>query len=303
MHTQVNNKWLSCKYDKVFKSIMLSNDYLFLEVIIKEILGIEEKIISNLSTEQKISNKKERVKIMDMLFKTANAYINIEVNTEVRSVITERNFKYVTSVYKEQIRSEKSTERKRVYQINLNYNSKGNVIKYEHFMQDSKNNKKYINNLQIVEINMDYLKKLWYAKDEKVNEYIHVLMLCLEKEELVELRKMRKGDEIIMAYEKAMNKMNEDLVINWDYDEDNEILIEGLKNDFLEEGIEKGMKKKEIEIVKNMLKINIPIDKIAQVTNLSKIVNVNIKMYKNGNLSMYKNGNELCTRYIRIFSI
>ena len=271
MHTQVNNKWLSCKYDKVFKSIMLSNDYLFLEVIIKEILGIEEKIISNLSTEQKISNKKERVKIMDMLFKTANAYINIEVNTEVRSVITERNFKYVTSVYKEQIRSEKSTERKRVYQINLNYNSKGNVIKYEHFMQDSKNNKKYINNLQIVEINMDYLKKLWYAKDEKVNEYIHVLMLCLEKEELVELRKMRKGDEIIMAYEKAMNKMNEDLVINWDYDEDNEILIEGLKNDFLEEGIEKGMKKKEIEIVKNMLKINIPIDKIAQVTNLSKM--------------------------------
>ncbi len=271
MHTQVNNKWLSCKYDKVFKSIMLSNDYLFLEVIIKEILGIEEKIISNLSTEQKISNKKERVKIMDMLFKTANAYINIEVNTEVRGVITERNFKYVTNVYKEQIRSEKSTERKRVYQINLNYNSKGNVIKYEHFMQDSKNNKKYINNLQIVEINMDYLKKLWYAKDEKVNEYIHVLMLCLEREELELLRKMRKGDEIIMAYEKAMNKMNEDLVINWDYDEDNEILIEGLKNDFLEEGIEKGMKKKEIEIVKNMLKINIPIDKIAQVTNLSKM--------------------------------
>ena len=274
MHTQVNNKWLSCKYDKVFKSIMLSNNYLFLEAIIKEILGIEEKIISNLSTEQKISNKKERVKIMDMLFKTANAYINIEVNTEVRSIITERNFKYVTSVYKEQIRSEKRTERKQVYQINLNYNSKGNVIKYEHFMQDSKNNKKYINNLQIVEINMDYLKKLWYAKDEKVNEYIHVLMLCLEREELELLRNERKGDEIIMAYEKAMNKMNEDLVINWDYDEDNEILIEGLKNEYLEEGIEKGIKKgkkeQQFEIAKNLLKINIPIDKIAQATNLSK---------------------------------
>ena len=275
MHTQVNNKWLSCKYDKVFKSIMLSNNYLFLEAIIKEILGIEEKIISNLSTEQKISNKKERVKIMDMLFKTANAYINIEVNTEVRSIITERNFKYVTSVYKEQIRSEKRTERKQVYQINLNYNSKGNVIKYEHFMQDSKNNKKYINNLQIVEINMDYLKKLWYAKDERVNEYIHVLMLCLEKEELVELRKMRKGDEIIMAYEKAMNKINDD-TFTWDYDRDNEMLINGMKarakeegfNQGISQGINQGKKEQQIEIAKKMLRTNIPIEQIHMITDV-----------------------------------
>ena len=264
--TQVNNKWLSCKYDKVFKSIMLSNNYLFLEIIIKEILGIEEKILSNLSTEQKISNKKERVKIMDLLFKTTNAYINIEVNTEVRSIIAERNFKYVTNVYKEQIRSEKGAERKQVYQINLNYNNKGKVIKYEHFMQDSKACQKYIDNLQIVEINMDYLKKLWYAKDEKVNEYIHVLMLCLEKEELTKLRKMQKGDEIIMAYEKAMNKMNDDLVINWDYDEDNEILIAGLKNEYLD----KGKKEQQIEIAKNLINKKMSLDFIQEVTNLSK---------------------------------
>ena len=264
MPTQVNNKWLSCKYDKVFKSIMLSNNYLFLEIIIKEILGIEEKILSNLSTEQKISNKKERVKIMDLLFKTTNAYINIEVNTEVRSIIAERNFKYVTNVYKEQIRSEKGAERKQVYQINLNYNNKGKVIKYEHFMQDSKACQKYIDNLQIVEINMDYLKKLWYAKDEKVNEYIHVLMLCLEKEELTKLRKMRKDDEIIMAYKKEMNKINDD-AFTWDYEKDNEMLLNGMKDRAKEEG----KREQKIMIAKNLLKTDFPIDKIAEVTNLS----------------------------------
>ena len=121
---------------------------------------------------------------------------------------------------------------------------------------------------------MDYLKKLWYAKDEKVNEYIHVLMLCLEKEELVKLRKMRKDDEVIMAYEKAMNKMNDD-TFTWDYDRDNEMLLNGMKARAKEEGfnqgINKGKKEQQIEIAKNLLKIDLPIDKIVEVTNLSKI--------------------------------
>ena len=133
-------------------------------------------------------------------------------------------------------------------------------------MQDSHVNQKYIDNLQIVEINMDYLKKLWYAKDEKVNEYIHVLMLCLEKEELTKLRNERKDDDIIMDYEKAMNKMNSNFKFNWDYEEDNKILA----NSFRLEGYEKGMKKKQVEIAKNLLKINLPIDKIVEVTNLSE---------------------------------
>ena len=72
-----------------------------------------------------------------------------------------------------------------------------------------------------------------------------------------------------------MKKREEkDIVINWDYDEDNEILIEGLKYEYYKEGmkigIKKGKKKVSIEAAKKLLKYNLSIDTIAEVTNLSK---------------------------------
>ena len=68
-----------------------------------------------------------------------------------------------------------------------------------------------------------------------------------------------------------MKKREEkDIVINWDYDEDNEILIEGLKYEYFKEGMEKGKKKASIEVAKKLIKYNFSIDTIAEVTNLSK---------------------------------
>ena len=276
MHTKINNKWLTCKYDKVFKSIMLGNNYIFLNTLLSEIIGKKEEVINNLSTEHKVKNKKERVKIMDCLVETKDAYINIEVNSNISNNIKKRNFKYITTFYNEFTGNSKSyNSEKKFYQINLNYGNKGTIKRYNHFMQDREENKKYIDNLQIVEINMDYLKKIWYAKDERVNEYIHILMLCLEKEELELLRNERKGDEIIMAYEKAMNKMNEDFVFTWDYEKDNEMLINTIKEDAEQEGMEKGMKKgmkkQQIEMAKTLINKNMSLDFIQEVTNLSKM--------------------------------
>ena len=44
--TKNENKWLSCKYDKVFKSIMLGNNYLFLNTLLSEIIGTKEEVIT-----------------------------------------------------------------------------------------------------------------------------------------------------------------------------------------------------------------------------------------------------------------
>ena len=268
MELSTKDKWLTCKYDKVFKSIMLGNNYIFLNTILSEIIGTKEEVITNLSTEHKVKNIKERVKIMDILVETTDAYVNIEVNSNISNNIKKRNFKYITTFYNQFTGNSKSyNNEKKFYQINLNYGSSGAIRRYNHFMQDKEENKKYIDNLQIVEINMDYLKKLWYAKDEKVNEYIHVLMLCLEKEELTKLRNERKDDEIIMAYEKAMNKINEEFVFTWDYEKDNEMLINTIKEDAEQEG----MKKQQIKMAKNLINKKMPIDFIQEVTNLSKM--------------------------------
>ena len=74
-----------------------------------------------------------------------------------------------------------------------------------------------------------------------------------------------------MAYEKAMNKMNEDFVFTWDYEKDNEMLINTIKEDAEQEGMEKGMKKQQIEMAKNLINKKMSLDFIQEVTNLSKI--------------------------------
>ena len=114
--------WLSCKYDRVFKSIMLSNNYLFLNTLLSEVIGTKEEVINNLSTEQKITNKKERIKIMDMLFETNDAYVNIEVNSKVDKETKIRNFSYITTFYNHSTkRGTNYDKHKKYYQINLNY--------------------------------------------------------------------------------------------------------------------------------------------------------------------------------------
>ena len=64
---------------------------------------------------------------------------------------------------------------------------------------------------------------------------------------------------------------NEELEFTWDYDRDNEMLINGMKARAKEEGINQGKKEQQMEMAKNLIKIDLPIDKIVEVTNLSKI--------------------------------
>ncbi len=64
---------------------------------------------------------------------------------------------------------------------------------------------------------------------------------------------------------------NEELEFTWDYDRDNEMLINGMKARAKEEGFNQGKKEQQMEMAKNLIKIDLPIDKIVEVTNLSKI--------------------------------
>ena len=135
-----------------------------------------------------------------------------------------------------------------------------------------------IENLQIVEINMDKIKKIWKEKKKEVKKYKHVLMLMLEREEIKKLKKEEKGDKIIMAYEKEINKINKDFVFEWDYEKDNEMLINSLKKEYREEGEAKGIQKGHLaglkegktSIAQNLKKMNMSLDFIAKALNVSK---------------------------------
>ena len=87
---------------------------------------------------------------------------------------------------------------------------------------------------------------------------------------LDELRNFYPSDEIIKEYGDALMKYSEDTFI-YPYSEEEE--KEMLHNTELDiaynDGVEKGIEQKEIEMIKNFYKIGTPVEDIAKASNLS----------------------------------
>ena len=102
--------------------------------------------------------------------------------------------------------------------------------------------KKYVENFYIYEINMDYLMKLWYSKDEKeIDKYKYLIMLDLDNDGL---NNLSKKDRVVSRYMEEINKVNEDPA-DWEYmsaEEDNRKIENSLRKEGFNEGIEKGKK-------------------------------------------------------------
>ena len=134
----------------------------------------------------------------------------------------------------------------------------------------------YVKNFIIYEINMDYYDKIWYSKNEeeiKKNQYM--IMLDLDKKELKNMPK----DKIVDKYITNVTIVNDDPEFQKYMSEEkdkrkiqNSLLSEAKENGYtsgINDGISKGKNKKSIEIAKNMLKKNMSIEDISDITGLS----------------------------------
>ena len=133
-------------------------------------------------------------------------------------------------------------------------------------------NKKYIDNFEILEYNMDKITDYWYNLDmEKVKEYKHLIMLDLEKDDL---DKISNGDDFVEAYEDKVTDLNNQETFRsfMSYEEDQELIQntekamayeEGTKN-----GVSQGIEQRNVEIAKNMLKEKLDIATISRMTGL-----------------------------------
>lgn len=268
------NKFYTAKNDKVFKAIMMRNQKI-LKAIIESILKIEIDEILILNSELPITYVRSKKRIVDLLIKSKDKYINVELNPSFKKEHVYRNLTYVFNIYSNKIQSGErysSLMYSEFIGINLSYGLNKSKIKEEYKIQ-SNSNKEYVKNFKIIEIDMDKIRKDWYIlSSEEKNEYKYLYMLDLNKEELkINVR----GDRIMKEFEEEVNKINQDEQFKYFLtdEEDGENLYEsGLiiaKNEGLEEA--------SINIAKKLLQENITIDKIAEITNLPIEEIINLK--------------------------
>ena len=264
--------------DAVFKEIFLKekNEDL-LEALLKTSLKMHFYKMLPLNIERLEGNVFVRRKSLDILLETDQGLIRIEINSSVEDYLHPRNLAFQCDNYAHYtLVGENYTEDVQIIQINLTYKMQDEELVRRYFIQDE-TGKKYAQNFQIIEWNMDKLMKFWYDKNEEIiAKYKHLIMLDLPKEELKELS---KKDREVEKYMKEIERVNQDPRFReyMSKEEDQKKIyntqMSKAYNEGISEGISKGIsvgeKEKSIEIAKKLLN-KLPINEIVKATGLSK---------------------------------
>ena len=268
-------KFYTARYEPIFMRSVVKPNILkpLLEYILeKEIIELQ---ILNPNLIQ--DTYKTRGQRLDLLVKTKDEIINVELNSNYNETIMIRNLHYVFKLASENTeRGNKYKVDNKIVQINLNFiNSKHE--KCEYLLYDKTHKIELTDYIKIYKICIEIYKKKYYNNSKKFTKGEElIIMLDLEKKELEELS---EKSEIVDNFKEDVIKANEDeLIVNWISREEEqkqyeEVLYEkGLsqgKQQGLSEGIEKGLMKKSNEIAKKMLELNMDLETISKVTGLT----------------------------------
>ena len=267
-------KFYSCRYDRTFKEVFLNpkNEDL-LKVLLEDILKVKIEIKKILPTELIVGNNIIKSKRVDALILTTNKKIEIEINASINEYVYIRNTAYICNIYSTNaLVGDSYNQDIDIIQINLTWGLDYEESKREFRISD-KNGNVYVKNLLIIEINMEYYKKIWYSKDEKkIKENELLVMLDLNEGEL---KKMPKSDKISEKYVESVTKVNNDPFFQeyMSQEEDQRKMQNSLIREAEDTGYEKGIKlgkeKGKIKMVENMLNEKIDINTISKIANLS----------------------------------
>ena len=268
----------TARNDKVFKTIMADEDNK--KMLIKFLERILDKKIEELTylkNELTINYPLEKRKTVDVLVKTEDLYIHLELNNGYNDYLHMRNFCYFTNIYSKKTKAGRNYNLKEVFiQINFTYKNiiksrldKNKVLEDKELLRIykvmDKDLKTYIENLEIWEFNMDRIMQIWYDNNEsEIEKYKHLIML---DSSLDELEKLSKGDDLVEEFKEEIKELNEnETYTSWlTPEEDAEFILNTEKSI----SYEQGEKNKQIEIAKEMKKEGIELSLISKVTHLS----------------------------------
>ena len=266
-------RFYTCRFDRPFKEVFLNpKNKDLLKALLELVLEIKIDRIEIRSTELLSGNIGVKDKRVDALVYAGDKKIEIEINSENRDYVRPRNMAYLCNIYQSHtLRGEEYNEDTDIIQINFTYGlGEKKEAKRKYKVRD-KEGKEYVKNFKIYEINMDYYKKIWYDKNEdEIEKNKYIVMLDLDKEELEKMPK----DKIVDKYITNVTIVNDDPEFQeyMSKEEDERKIKNSLLTEVREEGInlgiEKGINSRNTEIAQNMIKKNIDIEVISDVTGL-----------------------------------
>ena len=267
-------KFYSCRYDRTFKEVFLKEENEDLLVALLELtLNLKVYEIQRLNVETLQGNINTRKKYCDLLLKTSEGYIGIEINSEPKDYLHTRNLAFLCNVYSRYtLKGDSYSEDTLIIQLNLTYgmNKKDDKICRIYTLNDGEKN--FVRNFKIVEWNMDKVLNYWYAKDEvNIQKFKYLIMLDLNEEDLAKLSNDRK----VMKFMNEVKKVNEDpeffSYMTKEEDEKkchNTELKEAI-NTRIDIGKNEGKIEEKMVVAKIMLKKHIPIKDIIEITELT----------------------------------
>ncbi len=266
----------------------------FLKAILEPILEKEIIELEILNPNLIQDYFKLRGQRLDLLVKTKDEIINVELNTNYSEEIMIRNLHYIFKLASENTeRGNKYKVKNKIVQINLNFIN-SIYEKSIYTLYDKINKIELTDYIKIYNVGIDKHIKKYYNNDKKFTKGEEaIIMLDLGKQELEELS---EKSEIVNNFKKEIIKANNDeFVVDWISKEEeqkqyeevmyekglNQGLSEGKKKGLSEgltkgkelgisEGIEKGIEQNKIENAKKMLELNMDLETISEITNLTK---------------------------------
>ena len=275
-------KFYSCRYDRTFKEVFLNpkNEDL-LKALLEDILKVKIEIKKILPTELIVGNNIIKSKRVDALILAINKKIEIEINASINEYVYIRNMAYICNVYSTNaLVGDSYNQNIDIIQINLTWGLDYEESKREFRISD-KNGNVYVKNLLIMEINMEYYKKIWYSKDEKkIKENELLVMLDLNEGEL---KKMQKSDKISEKYIESVIIVNNDPFFQeyMSHEEDQRKMQNSLIREAEDTGYEKGIKlgeeKGKIDIAKSLIQSGMSLKEVSKHTkiDISKLKKMN----------------------------
>ena len=269
-------KFYTARHEPIFMYAAVKKEFLI--AILEPILDkkIEDLQILNPNLIQ--NYYKIRGQRLDLLVKTKDEIINVELNTNYSEEIKIRNLHYVFKLASENTeRGNKYKVGHSIIQVNLNfYNSKHEKSIYT--LYDRINKIELTDYIKIYNVGIDKYIKNYYNNDKKFTKGEEALiMLDLGKQGLEELS---EKSEIVNNFKEEVIKANNDeFVVDWISREEEqkqyeEVMYEkGLtqgKEQGLSQGKQEGIEQNKIDVAKEMLELNMDLDVISKVTKLAK---------------------------------
>ena len=272
----------TCRNDRAFKEVFLKPDNSdLLKALLEFILKIKIDKLEIKKTELLSGNVNIKDKRVDAIVHTGNKKIEIEINSQNKDYLHTRSTAYICNIYQSNASvGDTYNEDTDIIQVNLTWGLGRNNDEMKIYKIMNEKGELYVKNLIIYEINMDYYDKIWYSKNEdEIKKNLYMIMLDLDKKELKNMPK----DKIVDKYITNVTIVNDDPEFQKYMSEEedkrkiqnsllSEAKEEGISQGYtsgINDGISKGENKKSIEIAKNMLKKNMSIEDISDITGLS----------------------------------